>query len=193
MKGQSGITFIELTIVILIIGLILAMAAPNFMRFLKSTKTGSAARKLAGYITYLQEIAIRDNTKYILVLDLDGNRYWATYEIPEDQMPIEYYYSAPRDRMRMRYPEINDPWLRTVELDPGIEMPKVLDESNRPQYNGYRFIAFHPDGTADRTTIYITDTSQNGMTVYIKPFSGRPEIYDGINEIDPLPVLAEQE
>jgi len=192
-NGQSGFTFIELTIVILIIGLILAMAAPNFMRFMRSTKTGSAARKLAGYITYLQERGVRDNTKYLLVIDLDEGKYWAATEIPEEKMPIEYYYSTPRERMTMRYPESNDPWLKPVELDPGISIPRILDEDNRPQFNGYRFVAFNPDGTADRTTIYLMDSAQEVMTVYIKPFSGRPEIYDGVHEIEQLPVLVEQD
>jgi prepilin-type N-terminal cleavage/methylation domain-containing protein len=191
--NENGMTFIELTIVILIIGLILAMAAPNYMNFLKSTKTGSTARRLAGYITYLKEKAVRDNTKYVLVIDLDENCYWAARELPESQMPIEYYYSTPDERMRMRYPESKDPWLKRMTLDPGITIAAVLDAENQPQYQNYRFIPFFPDGTAERTTIYIKGASQDFVTVYIKPFTGRPEIYDGAYEAEPLPRLEEQE
>jgi prepilin-type N-terminal cleavage/methylation domain-containing protein len=193
LNAQSGMTFIELTIVILIIGLILAMAAPNYMNFLKSTKTGSTARRLAGYITYLQEKAARDNTKYFLVIDLDQSCYWAAREIPENQMPMEYYYSTPDERMRMRYPQCKDPWLKRIDLDPGITIPSVLDAENQPQYKNYYFIPFYPDGTADRTTIFIKGESQDFVTVYIKSFTGRPEIYDGVYEAEPLPILVEQE
>ena len=193
MSGQSGITFIELTIVILIIGLVLAMAAPNYVSFLKSTRTGSAARKLAGYVTYLQEKAVRDNTKYILIFDLNENVYWAATEIPEDKMPIEYYYSPPNDRMKMRYPESKDPWLRQVVLDPGLSIPAILDVDNQPQYRGYYFIPFFPDGSAERAVIYIQGAKEEIVTVYIKPFTGKPEIYDGAREIETLPTLIEQE
>ena len=69
----------------------------------------------------------------------------------------------------------------------------ILDEENQPQYHGYRFIPFYPDGTAEKATIYIKGASDEIVTVYIKPFVGRPEIYDGVREIDPLPRLEEQE
>ncbi len=198
MNSRSGLTFIELFIVILIIGLIMAIVAPNFVNLLRSTKTGSAARRLAGYMKYVQDKAARENTEYIVVFDLKLNQYWAATELPEEEMPPEYYYVTESERLKMRYPVYKDKdgFLERVDLEPGITIPLIIDEKNYEHTgdtDGYYNIFFYPDGTATRTTLYIQGHDEEIITIYIKPFTGEAEIYEGYRKIDPLPELTEED
>jgi len=54
MKGEKGFTLIELMIVVAIIGILAAIAIPNFMSYRKRARTTEAKREL-GSIRTLQE------------------------------------------------------------------------------------------------------------------------------------------
>jgi general secretion pathway protein H len=73
---SRGFTIIELLVVAAILGLVLGTAVYGFRALTKSELRGSAA-KLAGAIRYCFDRAVTSNAYYRIVLDLDGNKYWA--------------------------------------------------------------------------------------------------------------------
>ena len=187
MRSQNGLTFIELAVVLLIIGLMAAIALPNFVGMLRAAKTGSVARNMAGYMKYLQDKAVRDNTEYIVVFyrDSESGRYtyWAAKEVPEEEMPPEYYYSSEFERMQMRYPEYRDEFVKAVELPSGITIPVLLDEEENRVRDRYYMLTFYPDGTATRTTIYIQGADKRDfIIVYVKQFTGEAVLYEDLEE-----------
>ncbi len=75
-RRAVGFALIEIMVVITIVGLMMGGAVYGF-RALARTDLRSSASKLAGGIRYCFDRSITTGSYYRLVLDLDGNKYWA--------------------------------------------------------------------------------------------------------------------
>jgi prepilin-type N-terminal cleavage/methylation domain-containing protein len=195
-NSRSGLTFIELTVVLLIIGLVMAVAMPSFVNLLRSTKTGVAMRQLVGYMKYIREKAVRENKEFTMVFDRVSNQYWAAIEVPEEEMPPDYYYAPQSEKMRMRYPVYEDEFVDMVELESEVTIMRVIEGGIYELYSAivrdYYTLVFYPDGTATRATIYAQGPNEEIMTIHIKPFTGEVELFEGYEEVKPLPQLTEE-
>ena len=76
-------TLIEILVVVAIIGIAMGGAVYGFRSIAKSELRASAS-KLAGAIRYCFDRSVTTGSYYRLVIDLDGNKYWA--ERSEDRM-----------------------------------------------------------------------------------------------------------
>lgn len=65
-KKQSGLTLVELLIVIFIIGILALMGYPAFKNFQPGMQLRSAARDLIGDLRYVQQLAITEQLEYCL-------------------------------------------------------------------------------------------------------------------------------
>jgi general secretion pathway protein H len=74
--GVRGFTFVEILVVITIVGLMMGASVYSFRAVTKSELRGSAS-KLAGAIRYCFDRSVTTGSYYRIVLDLDGNKYWA--------------------------------------------------------------------------------------------------------------------
>jgi len=90
-RRHSGFTLVEILVSLAIMALVLGGAVYGFRAITKSELRGSAS-KLAGAIRYCFDRSITTGSYYRLVLDLDGNKYWA--ERSEDRM----YLSREKER-----------------------------------------------------------------------------------------------
>jgi len=78
-----GFSLIEIMVVVAIIGLAMGASVYGFRAIAKS-ELRSTSSKLAGAIRYCFDRAITTGSYYRIVLDLDGNKYWA--EKSDDRM-----------------------------------------------------------------------------------------------------------
>ncbi len=74
MRSSSGFTMLELLIVLVIIGLMLAVAVPT-VNSLTGVYLKTSSAKLAGNIKYLYDKSVLDNLYFRLVIDLDNKTY----------------------------------------------------------------------------------------------------------------------
>ena len=75
MRRKDGFTIIELIIVIVVIGIMAAVGIPNFLNWLPKYRLQSAARDLYSNI-YLAKInAIKNNTSWAIVFDVNAGTY----------------------------------------------------------------------------------------------------------------------
>lgn len=75
-RTSRGFTLIELVLVILIIGLLLAVVAPSLGGLLRSQKLDSAARTVAGMLKQARVHAATEAKPYRLVIDTEDNTCW---------------------------------------------------------------------------------------------------------------------
>ncbi|MDH3473803.1 MAG: GspH/FimT family pseudopilin [Rhodospirillales bacterium] len=72
---KAGFTLVELLVVMVIMGLVLAFAPLAMHSMMPSLEVQAAARQLGGALRNARSIAIRDNREATLTLDLETRRY----------------------------------------------------------------------------------------------------------------------
>ena len=75
MYKQDGFTIIELIVVIAVIGIMAAIAVPNFLSWLPRYRLKSAARDLYSYLQRAKIGAIKSNKKWAIVFNADAGIY----------------------------------------------------------------------------------------------------------------------
>jgi general secretion pathway protein H len=75
-RRTRAFSLVEMMVVVAIIGLLMGGVVYGFRSITKSELRGSAS-KLAGAIRYCFDRSVTTGSYYRLVLDLDGNKYWA--------------------------------------------------------------------------------------------------------------------
>ncbi len=101
-KHKKGFSLIEIMIAIFIMGLLIAMVAPNFGRYNKNRQLESAARRIIADMRMMRHIAIGQhhrvkivfneaNSSYVVYVDLDDDGLYETSEI-DRTIDIHDYY-----------------------------------------------------------------------------------------------------
>lgn len=96
-RRRCGLSMIELTLVILVIGLLAAVAAPRFAESLRVTQLEAAAQQMAAHIRYLRNVAINEGRTVTLVCDNVNETYQCdTVDFPE-RIGESIFVSLPDD------------------------------------------------------------------------------------------------
>lgn len=74
-KKQSGLTLIELLIVIFIVGILVLIGSPAFKNFQPGLQLRSAARDLISDLRYVQQLAITEQLEYCLQIFPSEKKY----------------------------------------------------------------------------------------------------------------------
>ena len=103
-RGQRGITIIELMIALTIVVLVTAAIAVSF-NALGGARVRSSAATVAAMMRYLYNEAVVHNTRYRLVLDFDNMEYWGE-AMPSNDDPCARYVSEDDDGSELPAPRI---------------------------------------------------------------------------------------
>lgn len=77
LKRDEGLTLIEIAIVVIIIGVVIAIALPDFNKTIGSYNLESAAREMVLDIRSLQQSAIKkESAGFKIVFDIDQDKYY---------------------------------------------------------------------------------------------------------------------
>ena len=72
----KGYTFIEITVVIFLIGLTLVLTVPRFRYAMLTDELKTTVRRMIGTVRSLRNEAIREQAIYSLHFDLESHRFW---------------------------------------------------------------------------------------------------------------------
>jgi len=74
-KSVSGFTLVEMMIVIALIGIIAAIASPNFFAYRENTNLKEAARDISSEILYWKQRAVSDSSSYRINFNASSSSY----------------------------------------------------------------------------------------------------------------------
>ena len=175
-RGSGGFTFLELAVVVVIMGIVMAITLPRFTGTFSRATLGGAARGLAGTMVYIRDAAARHGRSYFLDIDLENNKYSVTYIDEEaDWSEIAYQESEfPDEEM---YSQFSDSVVSETVLQKKVSFLEIMLADGTEVSEGVVRIEFRPDGTADEVVIHLTNPKEKVYSVYLEHYNGQPTVY----------------
>lgn len=168
-RGASGFTLLELTVVLFILTLATVLVAPAFSRSFGQVQIKASARDIAALCRFARTQAITNQDVLEVVLDRQTNRYWlrgpdwivgrlsgidqvATVEDPEQQV-----------QMRQA---------RVRSLPPGVSLKSVFLATGPLRSDERGGIAFFPQGSSTGGSIDLSDEKGRVYRIVVDPSVG---------------------
>jgi len=164
----SGFTLLELSLVLLIIVVVLALVVPR-LREPGRAELDAQAHRLTLVFRLLRSQAVLNGAAYRLNYDLDQQRYWVT---PGDQASelADFIRDFGALARATRLPE------------PVVIMDVVLPTLVGKIAQGQIYTTFYPDGSIDPTVIHLSNGRQ-AYTLY-RTEGGRLKMAEGYREVE---------
>lgn len=169
-KASAGFTFLELVIVLAVIGSLFYIASPNFHGFMPKYRLRSAARNVG---TTLEQVRLAAMTRGVWMgiryeltpTDSERSYFQIIPAAPEDlpDQPIEDRKPLPRD-----------------ELPDGVRIARIILSNNHVVDRGAINIAFSPLGNAGSHIVVLEEVSQERIfSLKLNCISGAIEFFEG--------------
>ena len=158
--STEGFTFLELTVVLLLIGLMMTLTVPRFRYAMLTDDLKRTTRKMVGIIKNLRNEAMREQEALSLHFDIESNLFWidsATMAEEERGLARERASLLPQDV------RIIDVWFRGK----GKKMA------------GETAIRFNKKGYVPQSAIHLGCEDGRGFTLILRPFLGRVRVLEG--------------
>jgi prepilin-type N-terminal cleavage/methylation domain-containing protein len=188
----NGYTFIELTVVMVIILSVAAVGVPRLVSWVNDENLGAESRRLAGLIRYIRNEAARRQTRFYLTIDIEGNAYWVDARRDPSEIERPSYYVSWEDPEDLEFEPYEDEYVTRRELRRRIVFDRVLSDDAQEEHYGKVRIEFRPDGTTEDVAIYLRNTQERVATLVLDGDTGAVEIFDYLFEPEPKPTLYEQ-
>ena len=163
--GNCGFTLVELVVVVVIIGLILASVAIRFDSLTVSARLRASAREIASTIGLAHSQACSTGRAQTIVFDTDNQQYWIESDSGE---------------------EPDNEWLpkkRTLYRDITFEDIQVGEEMYSER--GTLSIEVSPLGVTSACMVHLEAEGGAQMTLEVCPLTGMVRFYDGYEEYEP--------
>ena len=161
MKRRDAFTLIELSLVVMILAVVIALAAPAFVRSFRSALLGETARNFATTCQWARLQAVSQQINSTVYLDLEQQTYWLSQistniEVTTD--PITLKWVAMDSRVRIASATLAD---GTTGAGGG----KILE------------INFYPNGTCDGGQVVFQSRDEaDTVTMLLDPITSRATV-----------------
>src|SRR5215470_11080832 len=159
-RDEHGFTMVELSMVLLVLGIVMAIMLPRFAGTLERQQLRSTINVMHGTVRYLQAYAALTKRVYRLTFDLDRQVMSVCYYQGETCTP-----EASRE-------------LREYVLPATVRVLDVVSPQGAKTRAGEAATHFHPTGLAEPSLIHLGTDSNQKATLVIEPFAGRVKVFD---------------
>ncbi len=156
--NNRGYTLIELSVVVLLIGIMLLVAVPRVRDTLLNDDLKAVTRRLVSFARELRYESVRDQTDYILHIDLNNPAFM----------------SYPADTTAEKRAELRKGAYRLPE---GIRIVDVRQAGEGRRTEGEALVRFFRRGYAEPTVIHLAKDDRS-FTVIINPFVQAMTVYE---------------
>lgn len=172
---QSGLTLLELLLVIVLIGLLVGVGSVSLDSLTYSSRLKASARRLASTIRLAQDQAIVTGQFFSIEYDLNRHRYrllafpeWATPDVDvQDEDLQKFIWRELEDRVRFE----------DITEDDG----DIIEEQDEGQT--YR-VGFDIEGPRYGYVVHLVDARGQRFSVEVNGLTGLVSFYDYYREID---------
>ncbi|MBW1691928.1 MAG: prepilin-type N-terminal cleavage/methylation domain-containing protein [Deltaproteobacteria bacterium] len=166
-EKRRGYTLIELTVVIVLIGMMLAIAIPRIRYSLLTDNLKSVTRRMIGIVKEIRNDAVREQKAYFLYLDLASNKVW-----------VESQGMGQEERAMTRQ--------RAFTFPEDVRIMDVWREEHGKQVDGEVVIRFTKKGYVEHTAIHLGAEDGREFTLILSPFLGTIKGYDRYVDIEAM-------
>jgi len=165
-RGEAGFSLIELTVVLVLLGLIVAVGMPALQDWLERYRVRTAAQGLAAEMQLQRMRAVSRNTAHTIVFNAANGTY-----TPWEGDPVNGL--------------VNQLSVVPVTLPFGVTFTDPVDDPIELSWSGNDDVAvFHPDGSvntrlAQDDEITLTNSIGDSFRVVINQVTGRVQVLEG--------------
>lgn len=164
-RDTKGYTFIELTVVVLLIGLMMALTLPRFRYAILTDNLKTATRRLVGTIKTIRSEAVREQQNFILRFDLDSNRFWLeSVAMTEEERSISQE--------------------KAPSLPRGVRILDIWFKGKGKKMAGVTGIRFSKKGYVQQSLIHLSSEDGRRFTLVLSPFMGKVQVLEGYVEFE---------
>ncbi len=158
--NKSGFTFVEIAVVLFIISVFTAVAAPRLLAFFSSETIERSASRLGNYIEHVRDEAVYKRKTLSLTCSIEAGRFKVT-SLGEDEQGV---------------------LMRPFTLPESIKIVDINIQGRDSDIAGESFISFFPGGMADGAFIHLRNDDEKDLTIKIFPLAREIDIYEGYVE-----------
>ena len=159
----AGFTLVELVIVMTIIAIAAAVAAPSFAGFLRASRSRAALRQVISHAIYARTYAVSHAVLARLELDPEAGGFELTAEKDPLERPGQFTPVRQAGRLRVYLPQ-------------GVQVESV-EVAGEP-LRGPGYIQFYPDGRTDGATISFRLEGGQRPELRVAANTGRVELHE---------------
>ncbi len=163
----KGYTLIELTVVIFLIGTMLAITVPRIQDSFLSDDLKTSTRRFIGKVRALREKAIRNGSDYELHLDIVSNQFWDKRSSP----------SSAETEEQTEAPEDSKAEILILDVD--------FPDSGKKDV-GEAIIHFTKKGYVEPAIVHLGTKADHAHTIVLSPFLGIQKTYDKYVDLETL-------
>jgi general secretion pathway protein H len=158
-RKARAYTLVELTVVVFLIGLMLALAIPRMQHSILRDDLKAATRRMVGAVRQMRDMAVRDQKVYRLHLDMESSEYWVEW----DPMTLEEQEEARK---------------RASSLPGDIRFLDVYLRGLGKKQMGEAVIHFTRKGYMEQAVIHLGVNQERAHTLVLSPFVGTVKTHD---------------
>ena len=170
--ASAGFTLIELTLVILVIGIVGALVLPRFGGLVDRQQVRSTVNVLRGMVRQLHAKAALTKRIYRLTFDLEGQRVTVCHLQslpPAGAADVACVAESSRE-------------MRGYVMPNAVRLLDVVSSSGEKIREGTAMTHFHPTGLAEPSVVHLQTPDEAHVTLFIEPLAGRVKVVHGYAE-----------